>query len=99
MWQHYYSPLLKLPKPHAQACHVHGPDLQPLQIAQLDFGKASVEGYKPYGGGPNLDASALLLSCEQAGIVTGAGHFFNQEEQRQRGVMYTCFSTLGKRFL
>ena len=47
---------------------------------------ASVEECKPYGGGPNLDVSELLLSCEQAGIVTGAGRFFSQEEQMQRDV-------------
>jgi len=53
-------------------------------MTQQDFGKASVEGYKPYTGGHVLDVTALLLSCEQVGIVTGAGGFFNQEQQRQR---------------
>ena len=52
--------------------------------AQLDFGKALIDGYKPYTGGHVLDITALLLSCEQVSIVTGAGRFFSQEQQRQR---------------
>ena len=57
---------------------------QPQLTTQLDFGKASEEGYKPYTGGHVLDITALLLSCEQDGIVNGAGRFFSQEQQRQR---------------
>ena len=66
---------------------------QPQQTAQLDFGKASVEGYKPYTGGHVLDVTALLLSCEQVGIVTGAGRFFSQEQQRQREFQSSLLTT------
>ena len=63
------------------------------QTTQLDFGKASVEGYKPYTGGHVLDVTALLLSCEQVGIVTGAGRFFSQEQQRQTEFQSSLLTT------
>ena len=76
---------------------MHGLDRQHMaskqQTTQLDFGKASVEGYKPYTGGHVLDVTALLLSCEQVGIVTGAGRFFSQEQQRQTEFQSSLLTT------
>ena len=54
-----------------------------MTAVELDFGKASTEGYTTPVG-PPLDPSKLLNECSKAGILTGAGIYFDQEEERHR---------------
>ena len=43
-----------------------------MTAVELDFGKASTEGYTTQVE-PPLDPSKLLNECSKAGILTGAG--------------------------
>ena len=54
-----------------------------MTAVELDFGKASTEGYTTPVG-PPLDPSKLLNECNKAGIFTGAVFYFDQEEERHR---------------
>ena len=52
----------------------------------LNFGRASVEGYAEEQSlqQSRLDVGNLLKACNEAGVVTGASIFFGQEEDRKR---------------
>jgi len=52
-----------------------------MTAVELDFGKASTEGYTTPVR-PPLDPSKLLNERNKAGILTGAGIYFDQEEER-----------------
>ena len=54
-----------------------------MTAVELDFGKAATEGYTTPVG-PPLDPSKLCNECNKAGILTGAGIYFDQEQERQR---------------
>ena len=53
-----------------------------MTAVELDFGKASTEGYTTPVG-PPLDPSKLLNECNKAGILTGEGIYFDQEERHR----------------
>ena len=54
-----------------------------MTAVELDFGKVSTEGYTTPVR-PPLDPSKLLNECNKVGILTGAGIYFDQEEERHR---------------
>ena len=55
-----------------------------MAALELDFGKASLEGYTtPVGPvGPPLDPNKLLQKCNKGGVITGARIYFTKEAKR-----------------